>query len=77
MIRGVRKLRPAGAAASWLLSSVHIEFPRQSNEDGNGDDVYRRRRTDARVPEFRAPMSAGAHPRFYEAPPLLLPLAIM
>ena len=32
--------------------------------------------TDALVLEFRAPMSAGAHPRFREAPPLCLPLAI-
>ena len=33
--------------------------------------------TDALVLEFRTPISAGAHPRFREAPPLCLPLAII
>ena len=33
--------------------------------------------TDALVLEFRAPMSAGAHPRFREVPPLLIPLAMI
>ena len=32
---------------------------------------------DTRSPEFRAPMSAGAHPRFREVPPLRLHLAIV